>query len=75
MNKITFPFNGINNNNSYETQPLGTCASAQNVRGYDAIKGRLRGGQRPGLSKLVDTEINSGATIQDLNYIKTIRYF
>lgn len=72
MNKITFPFKGINNNNSYETQPLGTCASAQNVRGYDAIKGRLRGGQRPGLTKFVDTEINGGATIHDLNYIKAV---
>jgi len=72
MNKITFPFNGINNNNSYETQPLGTCASAQNVRGYDAIKGRLRGGQRPGLSKFYANEINSGATIHDLNHIKAV---
>jgi hypothetical protein len=71
MNKITFPFNGINNNSSYETQPLGTCASASNVRGYDAIKGRLRGGQRPGLSKYIASQINGSVDIHDINYIKT----
>lgn len=70
MNKITFPFNGINNNNGYESQPLGTCASAQNVRGYDAIKGRLRGGQRPGLSKWFANQINGSDDVVNMNQLK-----
>ncbi len=72
MKKITFPFQGLHENASYENQPAGTCPDCLNVRAFDALKGRLRGGQRAGLSKYISGEINSGAIIQDLNRIKAV---
>lgn len=54
MKKITFPFQGLNENQSFENQPKGTSPTVLNVRAYDALQNRVRGGQRPGLSKWGD---------------------
>jgi len=61
VQKLAFPAKGINENFGYEDQPPGTTPDAENVRphtyGVDS-KGRMRGGQRPGLSPYVKD--NSG---------------
>ena len=49
--QVPFPVNGLDKNFAYGAQPKGTTADAKNVRAYDAIDRRLRGGSRPGLSK------------------------
>lgn len=58
--QVPFPVNGIDENGAFGAQPKGTTADAQNVRAYDAIDRRLRGGSRPGLSKW-DTDLVNGA--------------
>lgn len=56
IQKLAFPFKGINENFGYEDQPPGTTPDAENVRPHAfgvTEKGRMRGGSRPGLSPYV----------------------
>lgn len=69
--QIPFPINGIDENYAYVRQPEATSPDAQNVRAYDSILRRLRGGSRPGLSKWFDSQIESTNGILDLNRIST----
>lgn len=46
---LVFPFNGLHKGGLPGNQPEHTSPKLQNVRPY--YKGRLRGGQRPGLVK------------------------
>jgi hypothetical protein len=52
---IFFPLKGIHKGVLPGEQPEHTASVMQNVRPY--YKGRLRGGQRPGLAKWSDTQI------------------
>ena len=61
---LVFPILGLHEGVGYDIQPPGTTASALNVRGYDSLKQRLRGGRRPGLSKWHADQINGSAAIQ-----------
>lgn len=54
---IVFPFKGIHIGALPSEQPEQTSPKMQNVRPY--WKGRLRGGQRPGLKKWSDTQIGA----------------
>jgi hypothetical protein len=45
---LQFPFGGVDETSSYRDQPPGTCSDALNVRPYDSLKARKRGGQRAG---------------------------
>lgn len=65
--KIPFPFKGLNTTVGYDDQPLGTTPDAVNVRGFDSIENRLRGGRRPGLSKVFDFDF--GGPIQSVKEI------
>lgn len=51
MAEITFPIKGLHKGFQTEKQPPLTSFSMSNVRPYDALSNRLRGGQRPGLDK------------------------
>jgi hypothetical protein len=80
---MAFPFNGIHEGSGYELQPEGTTVDAQNVRPFPASSpdtastlnsessGRARGGQRPGLTKYLDTAHDTTQTrrIQDINHL------
>jgi hypothetical protein len=48
--RIPFPEGGRSDERASTDQPPATARQAQNVRGYDSTAGRLRGGQRAGLS-------------------------
>lgn len=50
--KFQFPMQGFNENFAATTQPRFTSASLNNVRPYDVLENRARGGQRPGLKPL-----------------------
>lgn len=50
--KFDFPMLGVNRNYAATTQPQFTCPDMKNVRPYDVLENRARGGQRPGLSRL-----------------------
>jgi hypothetical protein len=48
---LRFPINGIHKGAATISQPEGTTFDAKNVRVFDVLEDRARGGQRPGLDK------------------------
>lgn len=51
MAEIIFPIKGLHKGFQTEKQPGLTSFSMNNVRPYDTLANRLRGGQRSGLAK------------------------
>ncbi len=64
---LTFPTGGIDLTQGFERQRGGTCVDALNVRGWDPVTGRNRGGSRPGLIKYIAGQVSGTHTIQDIN--------
>jgi hypothetical protein len=55
---------------SFQQQKFETCRAGVNVRGFDALQGRFRGGSRPGLTKyLVST---NASPVQGLGVLATV---
>ena len=77
-----FPVKGLDENWAYKAQPEGTTPSCLNVRPYDVLGQRLRGGQRAGLSKYFPAQPNGNHPIQMMvqepvpagSYIETFSY-
>jgi hypothetical protein len=69
MQELLFPLLGINLSMEFELQPQGTCAVGSNVRGYEPLTSRARGGSRPGLSKYINQQVSGPNKIQHLNYV------
>ena len=67
--ELPFPLGGINEGQAYSRQPEGTTPDARNVRPFDTIDQRLRGGQRPGLTKYVADAVNGSNTIQSIRQV------
>ena len=59
--RLKFPINGVDQNWAASEQPGLTTYACQNVRPYDVIANRSRGGQRPGLSKWGEGDQIGGA--------------
>jgi len=59
---LPFPFKGLDKGRVTSQQPEGTSPDLNNVRPYDVLDNRARGGQRPGLDKIYSQQI-SGETI------------
>lgn len=66
---VVFPVRGLHEGVGYDIQPPGTSPDLLNVRGYDALKNRLRGGRRPGLSKYLTDQVNGANPIQALQKV------
>ena len=66
---FSFPVKGYDENWAYKAQPEGTTPDCLNVRPYDVIAQRLRGGSRPGLSKYVAGAINGANPIQRMGLV------
>ena len=66
---LPFPLKGLDENWAFDKQPEGTAADALNVRPFDAVDHRLRGGQRDGLSKYLTQAVNGSNHIQTLDQI------
>ena len=49
--KLRFPYEGINKGRALCEQPEMTSPDMNNIRPYDVLDNRMRGGQRPGLDK------------------------
>lgn len=49
--KLRFPYEGIDKGRALNEQPNMTSPNMNNVRPYDVLDNRMRGGQRPGLGK------------------------
>jgi len=58
--KLPFPSKGIFKGRAACEQPMITTPDMDNVRLYDVLGNRARGGQRPGLDKLYSQRIGGG---------------
>ncbi len=54
---LTFPVAGLDVTTEYETPRPGTTQVGVNVRSFDPLTGRLRGGRRPGLTRFIDATV------------------
>lgn len=63
---LPFPVRGVTENTPYSGVPADHTQSALNVRPFDSSDERLRGGQRPGTTKLFSPAVNPGKAIQKL---------
>jgi hypothetical protein len=59
--KLPFPLKGIFKGRAASEQPQATSPDMNNMRLYDVIDNRARGGQRPGLNKWGDGDQIGGA--------------
>jgi hypothetical protein len=66
---LSFPLKGADENWAYKAQPEGTSPGCLNVRPYDVLGQRLRGGQRAGLSKYIAAQPNGAIPIQMLGTV------
>lgn len=69
-----FPVKGVDMSQAYGRQPQDTTPTGNNVRAYDPITARARGGQRPGLAKYISGVVGLGGVIQELNTIVGVGY-
>ena len=70
---LRFPKGGVSERMGYEEQPPDTCVDAQNVRTFDSLTDRARGGQRSGISKhMTATPTGTSDPIQNINQVSSI---
>lgn len=67
--EFPFPLKGLDENWAFRRQPEGTTPECLNVRPFDSVGNRLRGGQRDGLSKYIAGAVNGTNHIQALGYV------
>ena len=66
---LLFPSRGLDRRSSYENQPPYSTPDCQNVRPFDTIEDRERGGSRPGLLKAYKEELGSGNKVNMLSTV------
>lgn len=71
--EFRFPVGGLDTRWAYQDQPENTTPDCQNVRGREALGNRVRGGVRPGLTKLYTDELGSGNPVRLLNQVTVAR--
>ncbi len=57
--RIPFPLQGIDRGRATPDQPILTSFDMKNMRPYDTLDNRLRGGQRPALRKRYSQQIGN----------------
>lgn len=60
--ELRFPFKGFHKGASASTQPPNTTPDSQNVRVFDSLDNRGRGGQRPGVDKWSTVLVSDSVT-------------
>jgi hypothetical protein len=66
---LSFPVKGLDENWAYKAQPEGTSPDCLNVRPYDVISQRLRGGSRAGISRYFANPVNGTNSIQRMGVV------
>ena len=61
--ELVFPYKGLNTGLPAEKQPPLTSPILLNVRPFDVDDERIRGGQRPGLTKAYSTQVGGAHPI------------
>lgn len=69
---LPFPFNGLDQTQSYLAQRPLTSVSEMNVRSFEPSTGRMRGSVRQGLVKVANLQINGSNPIQDIAALDTV---
>ena len=59
--ELLFPIKGLHKGFPTSKQPQNTSPDLNNVRPYDTLDNRIRGGQRPGLSQKYTYQIGETA--------------
>jgi hypothetical protein len=67
---LEWPRGGLNVNEAFADQPPLTCREGRNVRNLDPATGRARGGQREGMSRLRDDQVNGANKVARLVSVK-----
>jgi hypothetical protein len=63
---LLFPMKGLDISVEFELQPPGTTDAGTNVRAFEPLTGRARGGSRPGQAKYVTPQLPTGAEVVQL---------
>jgi hypothetical protein len=80
---IHFPLCGIDRSRGFERQPVRQTMAGKyarttplgiNVRAYDAILNRYRGGSRPGLARAINVQVNGKRLIQGMGLLSGSGY-
>ncbi len=66
---FVFPSQGLDLTAEFELQRQGTTPVGQNVRFFESLTQRGRGGSRPGIAQYVPQQVSGSNLIQHLNYI------
>ncbi len=69
---LPFPLQGVNKNYAASTQPPLTSPAMLNVRPYDVIENRTRGGQRPGLKKQFSVCIGNNKPVVAIGHVTIV---
>jgi hypothetical protein len=69
---LTFPERGVQDGQSVNFMPQGFTPVGYNVRLYESLTGRARGGSRSGLSKFIPEQHSGDHEIQHLTTIVTV---
>lgn len=67
---MRFPLGGINESAAYSGNPDPVAVRPEHVlncRPYDSLERRLRGGQRTGISKMIDSPVSGTAAVQAMD--------
>lgn len=56
--KLVFPHRGYHEGSATTQQPAGTSPHLLNVRSFDPLDGKARGGKRPAERKWSDTQVS-----------------
>jgi len=67
-----FPVGGLDEAQAYTGQPPYTSPDLQNVRAFDVVEERWRGGQRPGLSKAWEQELGGGSPVRYMGQVTVV---
>lgn len=72
---LLFPVKGLDVSQPFERQPPQTTPTGVNVRAFETLTQRMRGGSRPALSKYVAGQLPGGASlVQELNVVVGVGY-
>lgn len=63
---LVFPANGLDLRDGNETSNLAVTREGVNVRLFEALTGRGRGGSRPGIAKFIFEQVNGEAPVSHL---------
>ncbi len=59
---LKFPIRGINKSRVPDEQPEATSPDMNNVRPFDVLDDRIRGGQRPGMKKRYSQRVTNATS-------------